>query len=58
MVEVRYYRDVDSGLPHMHRHGITEAEVEHVLAGPGEDLPGSQGARMKLGQTAAERISR
>lgn len=54
-MEVRYYRDSDTGLPHMHRHGVTEEEAEQVLNGPGEDLPGSRDSRMKLGQTSAGR---
>ena len=33
------YRDADTELPHIYRHGIRESEVEEVLSGPGEDLP-------------------
>ena len=54
-MEVRYHRDADSGLPHIYGHGISEAEVEDVLRGPGEDLPGTGDSRIKLGQTAAGR---
>ena len=31
-MEIRYYEDPDSGLPHIYGHGIDEAEVEQVLA--------------------------
>jgi hypothetical protein len=54
-MEVRYFLDPAKGVPHIYDHGITETEVEHVLRGPGEDLPAARGSRMKLGQTAAGR---
>lgn len=54
-MEVRYHLDPGTGLPHMYGHSVTEEEVEHVLRGPGEDLPADRGSRMKLGQTAAGR---
>lgn len=54
-MDVRYYYDADTGLPHIYGHGVTEDEVEQVLRGPGEDLAGTRGARMKLGQTAGGR---
>ena len=54
-MEVRYYLDPESGLPHIYDHGVTEAEVEQVLRGSGEDLPAARDSRMKLGQTEAGR---
>ncbi len=54
-MDVRYYLDPDTGQPHIYGHGVTEAEVEQVLRGPGEDLPGRNDSRMKLGQTEAGR---
>ena len=54
-MEVRYYLDADTGLPHVYRHGVRENEVEEVLRGSGEDLPGNRDTRMKLGQTKAGR---
>lgn len=54
-MEIRYYLDADTGLPHIHGHGVTEHEVDEVLHGSGEDLPGSRNSRMKLGQTASGR---
>ena len=54
-MEFRYYVDPESGEPHVHEHGVSELEVEQVMRGTGEDLPGHRGARMKLGQTAAGR---
>lgn len=54
-MEVRYFYDADTGLPHFSRHGIASHEVDEVLHGAGEDLPASNGSRMKLGQTIAGR---
>jgi hypothetical protein len=33
-MEVRYYRDAETGLPHIYNHGVTEAEAELVVAIP------------------------
>jgi hypothetical protein len=38
-MDVRYYLDPDTDQLHIYGHGIAEAEVEHVLSGPGQDLP-------------------
>ena len=46
-MEARYYRDADTGQPHIYRHGVSEDEVEEVLRGPGEDLPGARDSRRK-----------
>ena len=54
-MEIRFYEDPDSGLPHIYGHGVSEEEVRQVLRSHGEDLPGTGGSRMKLGQTAAGR---
>jgi hypothetical protein len=54
-MDVRYYPDPDTDLPHIYGHGVTEREVEEVLRGSGEDLPAARNSRMKLGQTAAGR---
>jgi hypothetical protein len=57
-MEIRYYRDPETGLPHIHDHGVTEAEAEWVLAHPGEDGPSSGGSRQALGQTEGGRYLR
>jgi hypothetical protein len=54
-MEIRFYFDPDFDEPHIYGHGVTEDEVEQVLRGPGEDLPGTRDSRMKLGQTTAGR---
>ena len=45
-MKVRYYVDAMTGEPHIHNHGVTEAEVEEALARAGEDRPGVDGARV------------
>lgn len=57
-MDIRYHTDPDSGLPHMAKHGVTEAEVEYVLCHPGEERLGRDGSRHALGQTAAGRYLR
>ena len=54
-MEIRFYEDPDTGLPHIYGHDVTEDEVWQVLRSRGEDLPGTRTSRIKLGQTAAGR---
>lgn len=51
-MNIRFYMDPESGEPHIHEHGIMEAEVFEVLYGTGEDLPARENSRMKLGTTS------
>jgi hypothetical protein len=65
-MDVRYFINPVTGLPHIYDHGFTEAEVEQVLARPGEDKPvskrpdrpASRRSRQAVGQTAAGRYLR
>src|SRR5436190_20966136 len=57
-MEIRYYNDPETGQPHIHEHGVTEAEAEWVLAHPGEDEACSGGSRQALGQTVDGRYLR
>jgi hypothetical protein len=57
-LKIRYYIDPQTGEPHIHNHGVSESDVEEVLARPGEDRPGAEGARVAIGQTAAGRYLR
>jgi len=54
-VDVRFYLDPETSLPHIYEHGVTEEEVEQVLRASGGDVQGSRGSRMKLGRTSAGR---
>ena len=55
-MELRFYLDAETGLPHMARHRVSEADVEHVLAFPLEDGGGAEGTRVAIGRTAAGRF--
>ena len=57
-MEIRFYIDPGTGLPHIHGHSVSEDEVEDVLRCPGEDRPGSEGSRVALGQTRGGRYLR
>ena len=53
-MEIRYYRDPETGLPHFYNHGVTEAEAEWILAHSGEDeacpaAPGRRLGRRRMG---------
>lgn len=54
-MEIRFYNDPSTGIPHIYEHGVTEDEVFDVLLGLGEDLSAKRNSRMKIGQTSAGR---
>ena len=57
-MEIRYYRDPETGSPHIFNHGVTEAEVEWILTHSSEDESCAGGSRQALGQTAEGRYLR
>jgi hypothetical protein len=57
-MNIRYYLDPETGLPHIYRHGVDEDEVEEVLRRSGEDRPGREGSRVAIGQARAGRYLR
>jgi len=57
-MNIRYYIDAETGLPHIYKHNVSEDEVEAVLLAPGEDRLGKDGSRIALGQTNAGRYLR
>jgi hypothetical protein len=57
-VEIRYYIDPETGLPHIYRHSVDEQDVEDVLRRPLEDRPGREGSRVALGRSQAGRYLR
>jgi hypothetical protein len=57
-MNIRYYVDPETGLPHIYKHGVDEDEVEEVLNAPGEDRPGREGSRVAIGQTRDRRYLR
>lgn len=57
-MKIRYYIDSETGLPHIYNHHVREHEVEYILRRPGEDRPGTEGARLATGRTLAGRYLR
>ena len=54
-MELRFWNDPETGLPHIYDHGVTEEEVEQVLKQPGLDFPEGRNARVHMAQTEAGR---
>ena len=50
-MNIRFYQDPETGLPHIYNHDVNEEEVEDILLNPGEDWKGRRNARNALGQT-------
>ncbi|MGH9852079.1 MAG: DUF4258 domain-containing protein [Blastocatellia bacterium] len=57
-MNIRFYLDPATGLPHIYKHGVDEREVEDVLNSPAEDRGGREGSRIAVGQTRAGRYLR
>ncbi|PJA77618.1 MAG: hypothetical protein CO149_08520 [Nitrospirae bacterium CG_4_9_14_3_um_filter_51_5] len=57
-MNIRFYIDPETDLPHIHGHQVDEQEVEEVMRKPGEDRPGREGSRVAIGQTMAGRYLR
>jgi Domain of unknown function (DUF4258) len=57
-MELRFYRDAETGQPHVYKHGVSEDEVADVLDRPLEDRSGAEGSRIALGQTRSGRYLR
>ena len=54
-MNIRFYSDPQTGVPHIRGHGVEEDEVADVLGNPGEDRPGREGSRVAIGKTQAGR---
>ena len=57
-MNIRYYIDPETKLPHIYEHDVKETEVEEVLSNPGEDRPGREGSRVAIGRTSEGRYLR
>ncbi len=57
-MNIRFYCEPGTSIPHIYRHGVDENEVEDVLRRPGEDRPGREGSRVAIGQTREGRYLR
>jgi hypothetical protein len=54
-MELRFWNDPETGLPHIYEHGVTEEEVRQVMARPGLNLRSEGNSRSIMGATAAGR---
>ncbi len=54
-MRLRFYIDPATGEPHILNHAVDAAEVEDILDGPVDDIPGREGARVAIGVTSAGR---
>lgn len=54
-MELRFWTDAETGMPHINEHGVTEEEVRQVLWRPRLNLRGGGDARSIMGQTLAGR---
>ena len=54
-VNIRFYKDPETGLPHIYNHNVSEDEVEDILLNSREDWPGRKKTRNALGQTQSGR---
>ena len=36
-MDLRFWDDLETGLPHIYEHGVTEEEVRQIMAQPGFD---------------------
>ncbi|MEC4986062.1 MAG: DUF4258 domain-containing protein [Oscillatoria sp. PMC 1068.18] len=57
-MNLRFYRDPQTDLPHIYQYNVAEKEVEDILRKPGEDRPGRDGSRVAIGQTQMGRYLR
>jgi len=48
-MNIRFYIDPETNLPHIYKHKVTEGEIEDILSRPGEDRPGREGSRVAIG---------
>lgn len=54
-MELRFWNDPETGLPHIYDHGVTEEEVWQVVSRPGLNVAGKRNTRTIMGPTAAGR---
>ena len=57
-MNIRFYIDPETRLPHIYNHNVQQNEVEDVLRKPGEDRPGKENSRIAIGQTKGGRYLR
>jgi hypothetical protein len=50
---IRFHVDLETGLPHIYGHNVTENEVSQVMRRPGEIRRGEEDSMVAIGQTEA-----
>lgn len=54
-MNIRFYDDPVTRLPHIYNHEVSESEVEEIFYNPHDDYSGSENSRIAVGQTNAGR---
>ena len=54
-MNIRFYIDPETDLPHIYNHNVSEEEVDDILRNPGVQSLGSEGSRIAVGQTQSGR---
>ena len=57
-MQIRFYIDPTTNLPHTYNHNVEEDEVEQVLKNSEEDRPGTGNSRVAIGRTYGGRVLR
>ena len=52
-MNIRFYNNPETGLPHIYDYGVDEDKVEEILLNPGESRVGRGRSRVAIGQTQA-----
>ena len=52
-MELRFWLDPETGLPHIFDHRVTEEEVRQVMSRTGEEFAGRDRSRIRLGERSA-----
>jgi hypothetical protein len=54
-MEIRFYLDPETSVPHIYQHGVSEEEVRQVFMRRGDDFRGGGRSWIRFGQTSAGR---
>jgi hypothetical protein len=54
-MNLRFYIDPETDLPHIYNHDVIEQEVQDIFNNLGEDRLGRDGSRVAIGQTQSGR---
>lgn len=51
-MNIRFYIDPETDLPHIYNHGVDEEEVRDILRNPGDVQRSNRNSKMAFGQTS------